>query len=276
LKAREHAIWPEPSRRSLPGIELGERDQLDLVRQLAKYHADQPFHDEPVAGARYFFNNDFYPPADAVLLHCLMRHIRPARVIEVGSGFSSAVMLDTDEMFLDSSVSFSFIDPNPQRLRRLMKPGDDQRLVLLERNVQDVDLDLFGTLGDGDILFVDSSHVTKTDSDVNTIFFEVLPRLAAGVWVHVHDVFYPFEYPKEYCLDRKWAWNEMYLLRSFLQFNGEFFIRLFPSYLEVFHAATLRKELPLTMRHPQNWPTLRGGSVWLQRKSSRIDSESVG
>jgi len=276
LKAREHVIWQTPAPRSLPGIDLRASDQLDLVSQLARYHTEQPFPDEPTAGSRYFFNNDFYPPADAVLLYCLMRHIRPARVIEVGSGYSSAVMLDTDEMFLDSTVAFSFIDPHPERLQRLMKPGDDQRLALHTRNVQDVDLDLFKALRDGDILFVDSSHVTKTDSDVNTLFFEVLPQLASGVWIHIHDIFYPFEYPKEYSIDRKWAWNEAYLLRSFLQFNSDFAIRLFPSYLEVFHAGTLHRELPLTMRHPRNWPNLRGTSVWLQRETPcRVEFEGV-
>src|ERR1019366_1899951 len=101
-------------------------------------------------------------------------------------------------------------------------------------------------------------------SDVNLIFFEILQALAPGVHVHIHDVFYPFEYPREYVY-KKWAWNELYLLRAFLCYNREFQITIFPSCLERFHGEHLQKTLPLAWRHPRLWPTLRGASLWIER-----------
>jgi len=123
--------------------------------------------------------------------------------------------------------------------------------------VQSVPLDTFKKLQAGDILFVDSTHVSKTGSDVNHILFEILPVLNPGVIIHFHDIFYPFEYPKEWVL-RGYNWNEDYILRAFLMYNNAYEIKLFPDYLHRHHKEVFA-ELPLTYKNT-------GGSFWLEKK----------
>ena len=264
VKAKEDLIWQRETTNVIPGIDLNEQAQLRLLDQLAQYYPQQPFTEQRADRLRYYFANDFFSFSDGIFYYCMLRHLKPKRVIEIGSGFSSCVLLDTNDLFFDSAIRCTFIDPEPQRLYGLLKPEDKSRVEVLPKRLQDVGLDLFSELSAGDILFIDSSHVSKTGSDVNLIFFEILQALAPGVQVHIHDVFYPFEYPREYVY-KQWAWNELYLLRSFLSFNREFRITMFPSFLERFHGEQLQRALPLAWRHPQSWPTLRGASLWMER-----------
>ena len=120
---------------------------------------------------------------------------------------------------------------------------------------------LFATLEENDILFIDSTHVAKIGSDVNYLFFEVLPRLRAGVYVHVHDIFHPFEYPRAWIYEGR-AWTEAYMLRAFLTFNTAFEIVLFNTFLERFHRERFAHKMPLCLRN-------EGGSIWLRRTTTR-------
>jgi methyltransferase family protein len=255
IRSRENEVFRVPS--AIAGVDLHERQQLELVARFAELYADQPFTAEPTAGNRYYFDNSLFSYGDALMLHCLLRHFRPQRLVEVGSGFSSAVILDTDDLFLDESLKCTFIDPYPQRLRGLLRADDAGRQRVVVQPVQAVPLELFGDLGSGDVLFIDSSHVSKVGSDVNHLVFEVLPRLAPGVFVHVHDVFFPFEYPRQWIYQGR-AWNENYLVRAFLMFNSAFEIVLFNSYLAQFHADEVEAHMPLWAKKP-------GGSLWLRR-----------
>ncbi len=262
LRKQEPRIWPSSPPRSLPGIELNEELQLHLLREFARYQEEQPFPDEKTPGRRFFFRNDFYSYSDAIFLYSMIRHLQPRRIVEIGSGYSSALMLDVNELYFQNTMELTFIDPEPARLLFTLREGDIARII--SKRVQDVELRLFEQLEPGDILFVDSSHVTKTGSDVNYLFFEVIPRLSTGSYIHVHDIFYPFEYPREYVYSG-WAWNEAYLLRAFLSYNREFEIVLFPACLEAFHNEELRQSVPLASRHPPNWPSLCGAAIWLRR-----------
>ena len=116
-------------------------------------------------------------------------------------------------------------------------------------------------LAANDILFIDSSHVSKAGSDVNHILFELLPRLAPGVFVHFHDVLYPFEYPREW-FELGISWNEPYILRAFLQYNTQFPIRFWNDFMMKFHAEAIQKLMPLCADPPAFGV---GGSLWLQR-----------
>jgi hypothetical protein len=188
----------------------------------------------------------------------MMRHFRPRSIIEVGSGYSSAVMLDTAERFLGNGVRFTFIEPFArERLQSALRPGDERLATILPQRVQDVPLSLFSTLQQNDILFVDSSHVAKFGSDVCHLLFKVLPRLNHGVLVHFHDVLWPFEYFREWLL-RGWAWNEAYMLRAFLQYNSAFSIVYFNSYLGNVHTAAWRHYSPLSA-------VSSGASLWLRK-----------
>lgn len=257
IRARENEIFGPPPP-SLPGIDLREDQQVALVRELARFYGELPFPRTQSAESRYWFENWAYSYADAIFLYSMLRHLQPRRVIEVGSGFSSAAMLDTADRWLPAT-SFTFIDPDTSTLDALLRPGDRERVTIIRAKLQDVPLATFDALQTNDILFIDSTHVSKTGSDVNRILFEILPRLAPGVHVHFHDVFYPFEYPKEWAYEGR-AWNEDYILRAFLEFNDAFDVVLFGTWLARFHRPLLAELMPLTLENP-------GGSLWLARRS---------
>lgn len=249
------------SRRSLPGVELNEADQLALLAQLATFYEEQPFPETPREGIRYFFDNYWFGRADALFLYSMIRRFRPRRIVEIGSGFSSAVMLDTNDRFMDRSISLTFVEPESPRLCKLLKPEDQGSVTIVERRIQHVDPAIVDPLGINDILFVDSSHVSKAGSDVNHILFELLPRLRPGVLVHFHDILYPFEYPQEW-FELGWAWNEPYILRAFLQYNVQFPIRFWNDFMIRFHSEAVGKLMPQCLRQPSFGV---GGSLWLQR-----------
>jgi predicted O-methyltransferase YrrM len=255
VKERQKEIYAIP--RTMPGIELNETAQLELFNTLQQFYPEQPFSAQKSEGRRYWFENPAYSYSDAILLYCMIRYLRPRRIIEVGSGYSSAAMLDTDELFFDRSIQFTFIEPQPQLLRSLLREEDLTRVAILETRVQEVDLDRFSELKANDILFVDSSHVSKVGSDVNHIFFKILPALQSGVFVHFHDVFYPFEYPLEWVYEGR-AWNETYLMRAFLQYNNQFEIQLFNTFIDWFHKEKYFHDMPLVQKNT-------GGSIWLKK-----------
>lgn len=257
LLARADRVWPSPPPRSLPGIDLNEDRQLALLTAIAQYYSEQPFTDERQEGFRYYFQNGMYSYADALYLYGMLRHLRPHRLFEVGSGYSSAVTLDTNEHFLGGHVHCTFVDPEPQRLYSLLSAQDRRTVEIIPERIQDVPLTRFDALEANDILFIDSSHVTKAGSDVNHLFFEVLPRLAPGVYVHIHDMFYPFEYPRDW-LEQGWHYTEDYLVRAFLMYNHDFEIVLFASYLHTFHAERIGQLMPLALKNP-------GGNLWLRK-----------
>jgi hypothetical protein len=176
-------------------------------------------------------------------------------VIEVGSGFSSAALLDVNDRFLGGRMQLTFVEPYPERLRSLLRPTDDVEIV--EEPVQQVDPGRFDELGAGDVLLVDSSHVLKVDSDLCHLLFRVLPRLAPGVRVHFHDVYWPFEYPRAWVMEGR-AWNEAYAVRAFLSYNDAFRIELFGAYLGTVHADAFRRHVPAARG-------AIGSSLWLRR-----------
>jgi predicted O-methyltransferase YrrM len=254
---RAAAIWRDELPRTLPGVDLNEAGQLTLMDRFVPFYAEQPFAPQPRAGLRYGFDNVWFCHADALALYCMIRTARPRRIVEVGSGYSSAVMLDTNDRFFGGAIACTFIEPEPERLQALLREGDAARHTIVTRPVQDVGLEVFASLAADDILFVDSSHVSKVGSDVNRVFFEILPALAPGVLVHFHDIGYPFEYPREWVFEGR-AWNEAYLLRAFLQYNSRFRVEWFNPFLVHWHRDRFAREMPLFLENP-------GGSLWLRK-----------
>ncbi|MFV2044953.1 MAG: class I SAM-dependent methyltransferase [Anaerolineales bacterium] len=244
--------------RNIPGIDLHESEQLKLLGDLVKCYEGMPFKPRKVEGLRYYFANDAYSLSDAIFLHCMIRHLKPKRIIEIGSGYSSCVSLDTNELFFDGSIKTTFIDPCPALLRSLIKESDKNKIRVIPKRLQDIRLNEFEELEANDILFIDSTHVSKINSDVNRIFFEILPLLSPGTYIHFHDIFFPFEYPKEWIYEGR-AWNEIYMLRTFLQYNNEFRIVLMNTFMAHFHEPFLREKMPLCLKYP-------GGNVWIRKK----------
>lgn len=240
-----------------PAIDLNEAEQVARLERFAGYYATQPFPEDPREGRRYYLNNPSYGTYDAIMLYGMLREAAPRRVIEVGSGFSSAAMLDLDEQLWGGRVAFTFIDPDMTRLKPLLREEDHRRCTLIERRVQDVPLETFAALGENDVLFIDSSHVSKIGSDVNRLYFDVLPALAPGVLIHIHDVAGNFEYPREWLVEGR-AWNEQYLLRAFLMYNRAFRVELFTGWLFNTRHEWLREHMPLCARGG-------GGQLWLRK-----------
>jgi hypothetical protein len=258
IRAKEEQVFGQRPK-TLPGIDLNEAEQLELLDQFAGYYKDLPFKREKQSGLRYFFENPNYSYSDAIVYHCMLRHARPRRIVEIGSGYSSCVALDTNERFFGNRIDCTFIEPYPELLRSLLKDEDAQRIHIRESNLQSVALEAFSRLASGDILFIDSTHVSRIGSDVNYIIFEILPALNAGVLIHFHDVFFPFEYPKEWIYEGR-AWNEIYILRAFLQYNHHFKIIFFNTFLETLHRSKFVEKMPLCLENP-------GGSLWLCKEN---------
>ncbi len=248
----------------LPSINLNTEYQVQLVKNFSTLYGDLPFHDDKVSSFRYFLDNKFFSYGDGIILYSFLRFFQPKRVVEVGSGFSSAAMLDVNDTFMNRCLEFTFIEPFPDRLFGLLSPEDKQTARIEIKGVQDVEEGVFTFLEANDILFVDSSHVAKIDSDVVHIIFQILPRLQKGVVVHFHDIPWPFEYPKHW-IDEGRAWNEAYFLRAFLQDNENFEILYFNSFMATRHAELLGEMMPKVLNRPSSLVTLGNSSLWLRK-----------
>ncbi|MBT2790446.1 class I SAM-dependent methyltransferase [Paraburkholderia strydomiana] len=248
----------DTTHKSMPGVDLREDEQLRLLQRFAgQYYGDMPFQARKVENLRYYFENPMFSYGDAISLYSMIRHLKPRQIVEVGSGFSSAVALDTNDLFFNGQIQTTFIEPYNERLLSLLNQQDKGKSNIVESLVQDVDLDVFSSLDENDILFVDSTHVSKIGSDVNRLFFEVLPSLAKGVYVHFHDIFLPFEYPPQWIYEGR-AWNEAYVLRAFMQYNQTFEVVLMNAFMGMRHGDFLREKMPLFMNNT-------GGSFWIRK-----------
>lgn len=241
----------------VPGVDLRDAEQVALLETIAGFYSEIPFPEAKRRDLRFAFENPAYSYSDAIFLYGMLRHLRPRRVIEVGSGYSSSAMLDTNDRFFGGAIQFTFIDPYPETLHSVLRPSDKDTARIVPSRVQDVDLGLFAELDANDILFIDSTHVARIGSDVNHLFFEVLPRLRPGVYIHFHDIFYPFEYPRFWVYEGR-AWNEAYLLRAFLTNNSSFSIQVWNDYLAHFHRDRLQALMPACLKNT-------GASIWIKR-----------
>jgi hypothetical protein len=255
VRGRHERIF-DRKRAELPGVDLDLPRQLDLFHRLAEHYHQWTAYVEGAKRRRFQTANGWFQREDAAFLYFMLNHLRPRHVVEIGSGHSSSLMLDYQE-FSAPDLNLTCIDPEPSRLRSTLLAGDESKFTLLHKPVQDVDPSFFGMLKERDILFVDSSHVSKTGSDVNFIFFEVLPRLAPGVHIHIHDIYYPFEYPEEWVYEG-WGWNEAYLLRAFLSDNATFRVSIFPSMLQHLVPQAFEQHMPL-------FCNTFAGSLWMEK-----------
>jgi predicted O-methyltransferase YrrM len=251
------------------GIVMHGDDQIGLLRQFAGIREEVPFYESP-GPRRFTIENNSFSFDDAPVLAYMLRTIKPKRIIEVGSGNSTSCMLDINDRYFDGSVRITIIDIDINNPRMHLFAGDIDRISRIESPVQKVGKDVFGTLEKNDLLFIDSSHVMKTGSDVNTVLFEILPALNSGVYVHFHDILYPFEYTETFVKNRTF-WNEAYAVRAFLMYSNAFRIRFWLNYLLKCHLETIRDDLhclPLDRwkeRFSRPDYTEAGGSLYLQK-----------
>ncbi len=258
-------LWDRPS--ELVGIDMNSSVQLDLLQTcFPKFQSEyERFPTTPTEEQGHFYlNNHLFDGTDALVAYCMVRHFQPHLIVEIGSGFSSLLL---GQAAAKNNISALIcIEPYPQEFLKQGFPGLRR---LIDKKVEDIDLEFFSELHAGDVLFIDSSHTVKIGGDVNYLFLEVLPRLEPGVIVHIHDIFLPFEYRRDWVLDEFRFWTEQYLLQAFLTFNSEFEVLMASSYLAHRYLEDLKAAFPslekvkATAPNPVRWG---GGSFWMRRK----------
>ena len=233
----DHFYQPIPNRqeimtyagkeRPLSSIEWHLDKQTELVKYLLEKYALEFNNKEIFSAFGYSEDSSGLISGDAEVLYAMVREKKPSRIIEIGSGGSTKIIAAALRMnFIENYQKSQLIsiEPYPQDfLKDFANVSKDfLEFSLLTQKVEAVDLSVFESLQTNDILFVDSSHVFKSGSDVEFEFLQVYPRLQTGVLVHIHDIFFPYDYPIEWNLKESRYWNEQYFLETFLQFNKKF------------------------------------------------------
>ena len=255
-------FWERPS--ELIGIDLDEAAQLALLDEFRrKYKAEyDQFSDPQSAPAGFSLPNRSFSSVDAEILYCMIRHFKPSAIMEIGSGNST--LLSADAILKNSRetggvASLVAIEPHPNEILERGFPGLTK---VIKAPVQSVPLKEFEMLRENDILFIDSSHVLKTASDVQYEYLEIVPRLKKGVIVHFHDIFLPFSYPKSWVVNELRFWNEQYVLQALLAFNKSFRILWAGNYMNHKHPNALQQAFG--SYSPQ---ASAPGSFWIRRVS---------
>ncbi len=239
-------------------IDINEENQLKLFSKFDPYLSSFPFPEDKDVKFRYYSNNPMFRKIDGVIFFSFLNHFKPKKIIEIGSGYSSALAFDTFEQIIKESVSLTFIDPYTDRVDKLLSNEDFLVSEFIREPIQKINSEIFTTLKENDILFIDSSHIVKTSGDLNFIFFEILPLLQSGVILHIHDIFFPFEYPIEW-IKEGLCYNETYFVRSFLMNNGKYEILLWNDFIHQKHPTLLENKI-------NNIDSDRGGSIWIKKK----------
>ncbi len=245
--------------RALTGVDLNEESQLALVERF-NWAAELERFPEHRKGAGYYYCNGSFESGDAEFLYNMIRLVRPRRLIEIGSGYST--------MMARSAIAANTAAEPGYHCRHLcIEPYEMAWLegfgveVIRER-VERIDTAIFSALEENDILFIDSSHTVRPQGDVLHEFLGILPLLSPGVIVHVHDVFTPQDYPLDWIVNLRRMWDEQYILESFLSFNSEFEVILAVNWLYHNHRDRLGAAAPVLLRQSGREP----GSFWIRRR----------
>ena len=249
-------------RTELKGIDVNEKIQLGLLSYFKENYKDEYDRipkEETGVPYEYYLNNGAFAGVDGEILYCMIRHFKPCKVFEIGSGYSTCLsaraILENKKSGVNTELHA--FEPYPNFI---LKKGFQGLSYLHEIKLQDLPLSAFDDLKEKDILFIDSSHVLKIGSDVQYEYLEILPRLNKGVIVHLHDIFLPAEYPRKWLKEDHLFWNEQYLLQAFLQFNDTFEIIWAGSYMHLKYPDRLRAAF-----NSYNPETVRPGSLRMRK-----------
>jgi hypothetical protein len=255
-------FWERPS--EMIGIDLNEAAQLSLLEEFrSKYKTEYEQLSNPKSAPLGFtLPNRSFSSVDAEILYCMIRYFRPNRIMEIGSGNSTLVSAEAilrNSRETGSVASLIAVEPYPNGILEKGFPGLTR---LTKAPVQSVPLKEFESLLENDILFIDSSHVLKTASDVQYEYLEIVPRVKKGVIVHFHDIFLPFSYPKAWVVNELRFWNEQYVLQALLAFNKSFAVLWAGNYMNHKHPNALQQAFD-SYSAQQTAP----GSFWIKRVS---------
>ncbi|MBS1992589.1 MAG: class I SAM-dependent methyltransferase [Cyanobacteria bacterium SZAS LIN-2] len=247
----------------LVGVDMRDAQQCQLLATVAaayKAEYDALPRDRGTVPHQFYLNNGTYQSVDAEMLYSMVRHFKPRKLIEIGSGFSTYLAAQAvlkNESSDGVKCVMTAIEPYPNPVLAGGFPGMTR---LVRDKVQTAALSEFEALEENDILFIDSSHVLKIGSDVQYEYLEILPRLKKGVIIHIHDIFLPAEYPREWVFKHQRFWNEQYLLQAFLTCNDSFEVLFGGSYMHLKHPDKLASAFASYDRETV-WP----GNFWMRR-----------
>lgn len=228
--------------RNLPGIDMNVAEQLNLLKEFQYSEELRPFTAPKKDDLTYSFGNGFFDSGDAEFLYNLVRIRKPKRVIEIGSGNSTLLVIEAIRKNRQSQSNYvcEHVCIEPYEMPWLERSGVTVRRQLVEA----VDKAVFQQLESGDLLFIDSSHIIRPQGDVLCEFLEILPILKKGVIVHIHDIFTPRDYPREWVVDKVRLWNEQYLMEALLSGNPQWKIIGALNFLFHEHYADLKAACP--------------------------------
>jgi hypothetical protein len=256
----EATLWDQPA--DLTGVAMNEPEQIEFLESVCLRYKPEydlfPIH--PTSKPyEYYFDQLMFRSVDAEVLYCTIRHFKPSRIIEIGSGFSTLVAAAACRKNKEEGhdTDLTCIEPYPNETLKLGFPGLGK---LITTKLENVDQSLFTNLATNDILFIDSSHVLRIGNDVYYEYLHILPRIASGVFVHIHDIFLPFEYPRQWIADEYRFWTEQYLLQAFLTYNSAFKVIWAGNYMHYKHSDKLQQAFS-SYTASQVLP----GSFWMQR-----------
>lgn len=261
LEQREK-LWEDEL--TLAGIDMNIEGQLNFLEKIFPQYKDElNFAIEKTNNPHEFYlNNAGFGLEDAGTLHCMIRHFKPRNIIEVGAGNSTFVsarasLTNRDEGYPGQLIS---IEPYPRQTLKDGFPGLDRLIV---QKVEQTDVNFFGQLEENDILFIDSSHVMRIGNDVNFLYLEVMPRLNKGVVIHIHDIFFPYHYPKKMVVNNQVFWNEQYFLQAFLCFNKAFEVLFGNCYM----LSKYPDKMLSVFLHPKGYYPRIANSFWIRKVS---------
>lgn len=244
--------------RSLPGIDLNIDVQLNLLNSFN-------FNDELISISlnkqntrEFYYHNGSFESGDSEYLYNIIRTFKPKKIIEIGSGHSTRMMLKgINKNHEENGVSCELICIEPYE-EKLLK---NLNITLIKEKVELTNVNFFSQLDENDILFIDSSHMIRPQGDVLFEINEILPNLNKGVLVHFHDIFTPKDYLDESVFDQMWLWNEQYLLEGFLSLNKSFEIIGSLNHLKHNYWNQLTSKCPILKNEPNREP----GSFWIRK-----------
>jgi predicted O-methyltransferase YrrM len=230
------------------------RDWIDKMLTYQSIFANWKQNVQNIDDLQPFWNNRFFPALDMMMLYTMVSHTKPQKYVEIGSGNSTKVVAQAikDQKLNTHIVS---IDPNP---RAIIDQISDQ---IIRKGLEEIDLESILTLGAGDILFIDNSHRILPNSDAMTFYMDILPKLAKGVIVHIHDIYLPYDYPQFMC-DR--FYSEQYGLAINLMANCQRYHSIMPCFFISEDTEFTAQLAPLWTIPQLQQGEKHGGSFWLQ------------
>lgn len=259
INPKKYLKRPLSDIRNLPGLDLNIEQQLDLLKSFNFNDELLKIPEKKQDDNKYFHLNKFYELADAEYLYNLIRHFKPKRIIEIGSGFSTLMARNAIEENENENPDYSCkhicIEPFENKWLKSLN------IELIKAKVESLDKGIFKELERNDVLFIDSSHVIRPQGDVLFEILELLPLLNSGVLIHFHDIYSPRDYP-DYLLNKHILWNEQYLLEAFLSNNKEYEIIGALNYLSCNYKSQLSEKCPVYASYPEFVP----GAFWIVKK----------